>query len=78
MNRNLFVIATFICLILVISGSVGTSARDNRPGRTGENTGQDNYATRRSSIQVAELGLVNGQITCNRDKPVYIRLELPE
>jgi sucrose-6-phosphate hydrolase SacC (GH32 family) len=45
------------------------------PGRTIENSGQDNYDTRRSSIQVAELELVNGQITCDRDKPVYIRLE---
>ncbi|HJX71418.1 MAG TPA: hypothetical protein VJ346_05680 [Bacteroidales bacterium] len=44
------------------------------PGRTIENKGQDNYQTRRSSIQVAELEMVNGQITCNRDKPVCIKL----
>ncbi len=45
------------------------------PGRTAENKGLDNYETRRSSIQVAELEMVDGQITCNRDKPVYIRLK---
>lgn len=35
---------------------------------------RDHYGTRRSSIQVAELEYVNGELRCNRDKPVYIGL----
>lgn len=45
------------------------------PGRTGENKGKDTYETRRSSIQVAELEYINGEIVCDRDKPVYINLK---
>jgi len=45
------------------------------PGRTTENKDADNYETRRSSIQVAELEYVNGEIVCNRDKSVYINLK---
>jgi hypothetical protein len=48
------------------------------PGRTADNKGKDNYTTRRSSIQVAELEYVNGQIICDRDKPVNISLIPPE
>ena len=44
------------------------------PGRTSENEGIDNYETRRSSIQVAELKLEDGEITCNRNKPVCLNL----
>ncbi len=47
------------------------------PGRVGANKGQDNYQTRRSSIQVAELEYENGQIVCDRNKPVHIRLKAP-
>ncbi len=35
---------------------------------------RDDYTTRRSSVQVAELEYHNGVITCNRNKPVYINL----
>jgi sucrose-6-phosphate hydrolase SacC (GH32 family) len=38
------------------------------PGRTNVNKGVDNYETRRSSIQLAELEYQNGEIVCNRDK----------
>jgi hypothetical protein len=48
------------------------------PGRTPANKGKDNYETRRSSIQVAELEYLDGQITCDRDKPVYIKLNPPK
>ena len=48
------------------------------PGRTQENKGKDNYQTRRSSIQVAELEYKDGQIVCNRDKPVYLNLGVPQ
>jgi hypothetical protein len=34
--------------------------------------------SRRSAIQVAELEYSDGQIVCNRDKPVYINLTNPE
>lgn len=45
------------------------------PGRIGNNIGKDTYETRRSSLQVAELEYVNGEIICNRDKLVYINLK---
>jgi sucrose-6-phosphate hydrolase SacC (GH32 family) len=45
------------------------------PGRIPANKGKDNYETRRSSIQVAELEYENGQIVCHRDKPVSIKLK---
>lgn len=44
------------------------------PGRTPENKGKDNYETRRSSIQVAELELKDGKITCDRNAPVCMDL----
>ncbi|MBN1185530.1 MAG: family 43 glycosylhydrolase [Bacteroidales bacterium] len=47
------------------------------PGRTMENKGINSYETRRSSIQVAELEYIDGQIVCNRDKPVMINLGKP-
>lgn len=45
------------------------------PGRLGEAGKKDSYETRRSSIQVAELEYVNGQIVCDRNKPVLINLQ---
>lgn len=45
------------------------------PGRTPENKGIDSYETKRSSIQVAELEYINGEIVCNRDQPVQINLK---
>lgn len=44
------------------------------PGRKGEVLSEDNYETRRSVIQVAELEYVNGEIVCKRDLPVFINL----
>ncbi len=66
----------------VTGGHPNVVVNDNRayifyfthPGRTPANKGKDNYETRRSSIQVAELEYTDGQIVCNRDKPVYIKL----
>jgi len=44
------------------------------PGRyNGAN--EDNYKTRRSSIQVGELKFNDGKVTCNRNLPVAIKLE---
>ena len=45
------------------------------PGRTPENKGVDSYETKRSSIQVAELEYINGEIVCNRNQSVYINLK---
>lgn len=45
------------------------------PGRTSENKGIDNFETRRSSIQIAELEYSNGEIFCDRDKLVHINLK---
>jgi hypothetical protein len=45
------------------------------PGRIPENRGKDFSEMRRSSIQVAELEYVDGQIICNRNKPVYINMK---
>jgi len=45
------------------------------PGRIGNAVQVNNYETRRSSLQVVELEYNNGQITCDRNKPVYINLK---
>jgi beta-xylosidase len=45
------------------------------PGRTPENEGRDSYLTRRSSIQVVELRHEDGQLTCDRNQPVYLHLD---
>jgi hypothetical protein len=44
------------------------------PGRIPTNKGIDNYETRRSSIQLAELEYVNGEIICDRDKKIAVKL----
>ncbi len=44
------------------------------PGRAPGSQPRDG---KRSSIQIAELGLENGQIICDRDKPVFINLKPP-
>ncbi len=45
------------------------------PGRVATPSGKlDNYETRRSSVQVGKLEYENGEIKCDRDKPVYINL----
>lgn len=59
---------------VVISGDKAYIFYFTHPGRTPNNKGIDNYETRRTSIQVAELEYKNGEIVCNRDKPVQINL----
>lgn len=44
------------------------------PGRTPANKGIDNYETRRSSLQLAELEYKDGIIVCDRDKPLKMAL----
>lgn len=60
---------------VVVNGDKAYVFYFTHPGRIPENKGIDNYETRRSSIQVAELEYINGEIVCNRDKPVYINLK---
>jgi GH43 family beta-xylosidase len=47
------------------------------PGRTGSRAADDDYAQRRSSIQVVELFYQDGRLTCNRDAPTRLRLAAP-
>lgn len=60
---------------IVVNGDRAYVFYFTHPGRTPENKGKDSYETRRSTIQVAELEYINGEIICNRDKPVYINLK---
>jgi hypothetical protein len=62
---------------VVVNGGRAYVFYFTHPGRTPENRGKDDYQTRRSSIQVAELEYSDGRILCDRDKPVYIRLIPP-
>ncbi len=46
------------------------------PGRTGEKSSwKDGIETRRSIIQLGELKYENGEISCDRDEPVNIKLK---
>lgn len=47
------------------------------PGRMPGIMPKDATDSRRSSIQVAELEYIDGQIVCNRDKPVVINMAAP-
>jgi hypothetical protein len=60
---------------VIVNGDKAYIFYFTQPGRTPDNKGKDNYDTRRSSIQVAELEYSNGEITCNRDQPVQINLK---
>jgi len=59
---------------VVLSGDRAYLFYFTHPGRRTENPKNDLYEQRRSSIQVVKLTYSNGQITCDRDKPTYIRL----
>ena len=59
---------------VVVSGDRAYLFYFTHPGRRSDNPKSDPYDQRRSSIQVVELEYRDGQITCDRDKPTYIRL----
>lgn len=65
---------------VVVSGGKAYIFYFTHPGRKKSDgggaagNGGNGYEFRRSSIQVAELEYENGEITCDRDKPVYINL----
>ena len=44
------------------------------PGRRGEDANRDGTEQRRSSIQVVELEVKDGWLTCDRDEPTHIEL----
>jgi hypothetical protein len=60
---------------VIVNGDKAYVFYFTHPGRTPENKGKDTFETRRSSIQVAELEYNNGEVLCNRDKPVTINLK---
>lgn len=60
---------------VIVNGDKAYIFYFTHPGRTPENKGVDSYETKRSSIQVAELQYINGEIICNRDEPVQINLK---
>lgn len=59
---------------VVVSGGRAYLFYFTHPGRRNDNPKSDLYDQRRSSIQVVELTYTNGQTTCDRDMPTYIRL----
>lgn len=62
---------------VVVSGKRAFLFYFTHPGRTTKPF-PDNKETRRSLIQVTELEYKDGNITCDRDKPVYIHLKHPK
>lgn len=59
---------------VVVSGNRAFLFYFTHPGRQKDAPKVDLYERRRSSIQVVELEYTNGQLTCDRNKPTYIRL----
>ena len=62
---------------VVVSGGRAFLFYFTHPGRRGPDEKKDTYEQRRSSIQVVELEYQDGVLTCDRDRPTYIRLEPP-
>ena len=63
---------------VIVNGDKAWVFYFTHPGRTKINPAPDqSVAARRSVIQVAELQLKDGTITCNRDQPAYIHLKKP-
>lgn len=61
---------------VIVSGDRAFVIYFLHPGRTKiPPVSADPADSRRSLIQIAELEYENGNITCNRDKPVYIKLK---
>ncbi|MEJ2702026.1 MAG: hypothetical protein P8Z79_06245, partial [Sedimentisphaerales bacterium] len=59
---------------VVVSGGRAFLFYFTHPGRQDNAPKEDLYEQRRSSIQVVELKYEDGGLTCDRDKPTYIRL----
>ncbi|MEI7504362.1 MAG: family 43 glycosylhydrolase, partial [Paludibacter sp.] len=54
---------------VVVNGDRAYVIYFTHPGRTPENAGKTNFETKRSSLQIAELELMEGEIVCHRDSP---------
>jgi hypothetical protein len=63
---------------LVVRGGRAYLFYFTHPGRRGENARLDGPEQRRSSIQVVELKMKEGWLTCDRDEPTHIKLVPPE
>jgi hypothetical protein len=63
---------------VVVSGDRAFLFYFTHPGRTEPKSRADGYEQRRSSIQVAELELKDGWLSCDRDAPTRISLLPPE
>lgn len=59
---------------VVVSGERAFLFYFTHPGRRGDDAKKDTTEQRRSSIQVVELKLKDGWITCDRDEPTHIQL----
>jgi beta-xylosidase len=60
---------------VIVSGEHAYIYYFTHPGRSKDKPSPNqSVAARRSLIQVAELEYINGVITCDRDKPVYVKL----
>jgi len=62
---------------IVVNGDRAYVFYFTHPRRSPDNQDKTYRQGRVSSIQVAELKYVNGQIVCDRDEPVYINLSPP-
>lgn len=64
---------------VVVNGDRAYCFYFTHPGRSGTITAQDpnGLETRRSSIQVVELFVQDGRLTCDRNVPTYIALQPP-
>lgn len=60
---------------IVVNGDRAFIFYFTHPGRIPAMKGKDVTETRRSSIQVAELEYIDGQIVCDRDKPVVMNMK---
>lgn len=62
---------------VVVSGDRAFLFYFTHPGRQNPESKEDGYEQRRSSIQVVELQLKDGEIRCDRNQPTYIKLLPP-
>lgn len=62
---------------VVVTGERAFLFYFTHPGRRGDDAKKDTTEQRRSSIQVVELKLKDGWITCDRDEPTHIQLTPP-
>ncbi|HEX8138049.1 MAG TPA: family 43 glycosylhydrolase [Pyrinomonadaceae bacterium] len=62
---------------VVVSGERAFLFYFTHPGRRNPESKEDGYEQRRSSIQVVELELKDGRVTCDRDAPTHILLRAP-